>query len=90
MSGKLFCVRFDSNLFIGLLSGIAMLLLSFGMNCFPGTVFSVLFLRSIRTKVTKAVTAIALAELLNQKTIQIAIRKVALFKSREYKIALLT
>ena len=47
MSGKLFCVRFDSNLFIGLLSGIAMLLLSFGMNCFPGTVFSVLFLRSI-------------------------------------------
>ena len=47
MDGKFFRVRFDSNLFIGLLSGIAMLLLSFGVNCFLGTVFSVLFLRSI-------------------------------------------
>lgn len=39
MDGKFFRVRFDSNLFIGLLSGIAMLLLSFGMNCFPGNCF---------------------------------------------------
>ena len=38
MDGKFFRVRFDSNLFIGLLSGIAMLLLSFGVNCFLGTV----------------------------------------------------
>ena len=47
MKRKFFNLRFNSDLFIGLSSGITMLLLSFGMNCFPGTVFSILFLRSI-------------------------------------------